>query len=310
MSSLTPIFPAVLPVFLLIGLGLLLRRVGFFTAASVEALSRLVFYVAVPCLLFDSIAKSELGQAFDSIVILSAWSLVAATAGALYLAGRSLAPELRGTFVQGVFRSNLAFVGLPLCEGAYGKEALAPAAIFLGLMVPIFNFFAVLVLLLPHHSGNSRQGLGTLGRSLALNPFIIGSGLGIVASAGQLQLPVALGTSVEWVGRIALPLALLALGGSLEFRRLQARTGLIALASALKLVLYPALFLGILVFFHRSGLLLKVPVILLATPTAVVSFITAREMKGSEDLAGGIVMATTLASAVSLPVWLWVLELF
>lgn len=310
MSVLSTILNAVLPVFFLIGLGFLLRRINFFTPVAVETLSRLVFYVAVPCLLFDSIARSDLGQAFDPLVIFSAWGLVAAFAFVFYLLGRGLAPPLRGTFAQGVFRSNLAFVGLPLCEGAYGPTALAPAAIFVGLMVPVFNLLAVLVLLLPHHQGWSRRGIGLLLKNLALNPFIIGSGLGIVAAAGQVTLPLALATGVEWVGRIALPLALLALGGSLEFRRLQTATRLIALAAAVKLVVYPLGFLVLLLFLQRSGLLLKVPVLLLATPTAVVSFISAREMNGSEELASGIVMATTLASALTLPAWLWVLEGF
>ena len=310
MTSLASILNAVLPVFLLIGLGFALRRLNFFTAASVEGLSRLVFYVAVPCLLYDAIADSELAETFDPVVALAAGALVSGLAGFFYLAGRRLSPPLRGSFVQGIFRSNLAFVGLPVAEGAYGPEALAPAAVFIGLMVPLFNFWAVLALLLPQHEAGSRRGLKALGKALALNPMIIGSGLGILASAARFQLPESLDLSVEWVGRIALPLALLSLGGSLQFERLRARTDLIALASVMKLAVYPALFLGGLLLFHRSGLLLKVPVLLLATPTAVVSYITAREMKGSEELAAGIIMATTLASAVTLPLWLWVLQRF
>jgi len=310
MSSFAAILQAVVPVFLLIGLGHLLRRLNFFTPALVEGLSRLVFYVAVPALLYDSISNSDLGRTFDWVVASTAWVLVSTIAFALYLASRRLKPDLRGSFVQGIFRSNLAFVGLPICEGAYGTPALAPAAVFIGLMVPLFNFLAVLVLLLPHHSGNLRNSLRPIARGLVTNPFIIGSGLGIAAAAAHFTLPALLGTSVEWVGRIALPLALLALGGSLKFKRLRAKTSLIALAASVKLIFYPALYLAGLLLFHRSGLLLQVPVILLATPTAVVSYITAREMKGSEELASGIVMATTLVSALTLPAWLWVLSHF
>jgi len=310
MSPSAGIIQAVVPVFLLIGLGFALRRLDFVSETVVDGLSRLVFYVAVPCLLFDSIAGSELAQTFDAAAVFWAWALVSGLALILFFFSRGLPPDLRGSFVQGVFRSNLAFVGLSICEGYYGKESLAPAAVFIGLMVPLFNFWAVLVLLLPHHAGNSRASLAALGRNLILNPFILGSGAGIAAAAFHLDLPPALDKAVEWVGQIALPLALLTLGASLHYHRLRAHSGLIALASGLKLIVYPLIYLIGLLLLHRSGLLLQVPVILLATPTAVVSYITAREMKGSEELASGIVMATTLASAVTLPVWLWALQYF
>ena len=310
MSSSASILQAVVPVFLLIGLGFFLRAIGFFTPAATEALSRLVFYVAVPALLYDSISGSDLARSFDWVVIATAWPLVTGVAFLFYLSSARLPPDLRGSFVQGTFRSNLAFVGLPIIEGAYGAEGLAPAAVFTGLMVPIFNFLAVLVLLLPHHSANSRQGLRAIARSIVLNPFIIGSGLGIAAAAAHFVLPKILHAAVQYVGQISMPLALLALGGSLEFRRLRSRLSLIAIAASFKLLIYPGLFLLGLTLFHRSGLLVKVPVFLLATPTAVASYIAAREMKGSEELASGIVLATTLVSIVTLPAWLWLLQYF
>jgi malate permease and related proteins len=310
MSSSAGIIQAVAPVFLLIGLGFFLRRIEFFTAFSVEALSGLVFYVAVPALLYHSIAESDLARSFDWVVILTAWPLVAGVTFLFYRFSVRLPPGERGSLVQGSFRSNLAFVGLPIIVGAYGPEGLAPAAVFTGLMVPLFNFLAVLVLLLPHHSADSRQGLSAIARSLVLNPFIIGSGLGIAAAATHFVLPEVINSAVNYVGQIALPLALLALGGSLEFQRLRARIGLIAIAAAFKLLIYPGLFLLSLTLCHRSGLLVKVPVFLLATPTAVVSFITAREMRGSEEMASGIVLATTLASVFTMPLWLYALQYF
>ena len=171
-----------------------------------------------------------------------------------------------------------------------------------------YNLLAVPLLTLPHRELSARSATVWLGaaRRIALNPLILGVAGGVLLSITGLALPPVLDRPVEMVGRTALPLALVCLGAGLDVRRLRADVVPALLVSVCKLILYPGLvWLGL----HRlgmSGADLQLPVILMASPVAVVSFIMAKEMRGDERLAGAIVIGSTLLSVVTTVAWLTV----
>ena len=300
------ILDIVLPVFLVIGLGRVLGASGMLNPTVNAHLTRLVFYVAAPALLLRSVARTPLGEAVQLDAIGATAGVTVGMVLVLYLAGLRMPPSRRGVFVQGAHRSNMVFVGLPVIVNACGEGVLGPAAVFIGFMVVVYNFLAVIVLVLPHRASDesawgawSKAGVKILG-----NPLILASGGGLVLSGFEIGLPVVADRSLELVGRIAMPLALLSVGASLDLRRLRTEVGATALVSLLKLVVYPGLVCGGLVLLGVTGDALLYPVLIMASPTAVVSFIMAQEMKGDENLAAAIVIGTTIASLLTISGWL------
>jgi predicted permease len=300
----------VLPIFAVIALGCVLRGVGLIPPAVEEALSRLVFNVAAPALLLRSTARVSLAEAVDVRMLAVLVAITVALALAVYAAAWRLPPARRGVLTQGANRSNMVFVGLPIVANAYGEAGLAGSAVIIGVMVVVYNLLAVLVLTLPHQTRSARSPAAWVDAAvLSLrNPLILGCAGGILWSVTGLGMPVAVDQSLELVGRVALPLALLTVGASLDLRRLSAEIGAAAMASGLKLAVYPAaVWLGLRAL-GLSGVTLAVPVLLMASPTAITSFVMAREMQGDERLAGAIVIGTTVASLATYVGWLALLR--
>jgi predicted permease len=301
----------ILPVFLIIGLGFLLRAVGFLGEAANDVLSRLVFYVAAPALLFHGTSQTPLHRSVNIPVLLLIAAVTLVIGFAVYFACAGTSPARRGVLAQGSHRSNMVFVGLPIITNAYGDSVLGPAAVMIGFLVVWYNFLAVLFLTLPHQRTSARSPKVWLNSAtkMLLNPLIIGCVSGMLVSAVGLKLPMSLIRALDLVGKTALPLALISVGGGLEFARLRAEMAAALTISAVKLIVYPAFVYAGLLLMHLSGIDLEVPVLLMATPAAVVSYIMAKEMEGDERLAGAIVIGSTSASILTISAWLFFFRL-
>jgi predicted permease len=296
----------ILPVFLIIGLGYVLRTAKFLQEDVNNALSRLVFYVAAPALLFHSTSQTPLQRSVNVQLLLLIAAVTFVIGFAVYIAGARSTPARRGVLAQGSHRSNMVFVGLPIIANAYGDSVLGPAAVLIGFMVIWYNLLAVLFLTLPHQQTSANLPSVWLGTAvkMAKNPLIIGCVGGMIVSAAGIGMPDALGKALGLVGRTALPLALISVGAGLEFGKLRAEMAGSVSASIMKLIVYPALVYAGLSMLNFEGVDLEVPVLLMASPTAVVSYIMAKEMKGDERLAGAIIIATTTASMLTISAWL------
>jgi predicted permease len=306
MNSLIEIVNIVLPVFLVIGLGYVLGAIGWMGPAASSWLSKLVFYVAGPILLFRSAALTPLSKALDLAAMGSIAVVTVLMAFAVYLACLHSAPSRRGVLAQGSVRTNQVFVGLPVIDNAFGPSVLGPAAVLIGLMVPVYNLLAVLVLALPHHAENpgNRDLWKNATLDIARNPLILGTMAGVLFSALSLPIPTAIDRSLELVARMALPAALLSVGASMDLGRVRMEILPTTVTSVIKLIVYPAAIYVCLGMFGVTGVERQFVVLIYASPTAVVSAIMAREMKGDEQLAASIVIGTTIASLFTLSAWI------
>ncbi|MFC1572127.1 AEC family transporter [Candidatus Eisenbacteria bacterium] len=301
----------VLPVFLVIGLAYGLRRSGFLQISWTAGLSRLVFYVAAPALLFQSTAQHSFdwGVSIPTLLVVAGIAVVVGLG--VYGVARNLPPERRGVLAQGASRSNTVFVGLPLVLNAFGETALARASVVIAFMVVVDNLLSVCLLTLPHeqHSGR-KPGLGwhtTL--QILRNPLILGCGGGILYSSLGLELPVSLDRALALIGRTAAPLGLVCVGAGLQLRSLRPELPGVAVTAAVRLVFHPLLTYIGLRLIGVEGLDLGVPVLLMACPTAIVSYIMAREMGGDAQFGAAIVIGTTVLSFLTLIGWIALLRL-
>lgn len=290
----------VLPIFLVIGLGTLLKKLRLFDEVFLQQTNRLVYVVFLPLLLFYKIGKADFSSFFNAPLVIGSCLVIALgfSLSYIYSGKRGYSAAVQGSFSQGAFRGNLAYIGLAICLNAYGEVGLTKAGILMGFLVPILNLFAILALLLPHR-GRSDEKTPNLMTQTILNPLIIASFLGIIWSYWSLPIPIIIDRSISITTGLALPLALLAIGGSFSLERLKGDLVLAGIATTIKLAVLPLLAFLLLVPMGVSGSDLGIGILIAGTPAATATYIMAQQMKGDAELAGSIVMLSTLASAFS-----------
>ncbi len=299
----------VLPIFLVIGLGTLLKHFNLVDEPFLRQTNRLVYVIFLPLLLFYKIGTADFSHFFNGPLVIGS-SLVIVLGfflTYLYSGWRQYPASLRGSFCQGSFRGNLAYIGLAICLNAYGEDGLTKAGILMGFLVPVLNLFAILALLLPHQ-GKDKEKTPSLIVQTLLNPLIIASFFGIIWSYWNLPIPLIIDHSLKITTGLTLPLALMAIGGGFSFAQLKGDLIHAGLASSVKLVLLPLLALLLLVPLGVAGADLGIGILMAGTPAATATYIMAQQMRGDAELAGSIVMLSTLASAFSYTVLLLIFK--
>ena len=176
--------------------------------------------------------------------------------------------------------------------------------------VPLYNIAAVLILSFtgPDAKGFDKKSLMKSLKGIITNPIIISIALGMLSSACRIHYPVIISKTVSNIAILATPLALIGLGAGFEGRKalkLLAPTGV---ATVLKLVVWPALFLPLAVHFGFTGEKLVAILIMLGSPTTVSCYIMAKNMNHEGTLTSSVVVATTFLSSVTLTVFLFILR--
>ncbi len=294
----------VVPVFAVISLGYGIRLKGLVDGEFFKQVNGLLFYICLPLLLFYKTGTADFSANFNLGLVVATSGAVGCGFSAAWLYGRwkRFKPPVQGAFCQGSFRGNLAYIGLAIVYNAYGDIGLTRAAVLLGFLVPVFNFFAILALTLPGQQQQRDYRKITL--LIVGNPLIIGSLLGIGWSVLQLPMPVILERTLAISTDMTLPLALLSIGGSFSLTKLKGDIWITATAAAMKLILLPLLTAALMVLFSVSGLDFGVGLLMAGAPTAIATYIMAEQMGADGELAGAIVVMATGLSALSYTVLL------
>lgn len=301
MSSFLFTLDAVLPVFLLILTGIVLRKFSIIDDNFNSRSSKLVFTVALPALVFQKISRTDFRAVFNGREILFIVLLV--TGGFLlifFMSGFFIKDGAsRGAFVQGAFRSNIAIVGLAIIVNIFGDSGAARTAIALVFIFPMYNIYAVLALLIPLRKGDVHPGPVIL-KAIATNPLILAVIVAFPFSLFHIPTGHIVNSFIDYLARMTLPLALIGVGGALSFSSFRKGWGL-ALGSALiKLLFYPLVCGAILLSAGFRGEPLVVILLMLGSPSAVSSYVMADAMGSDRDLAANIILLTTLGSVLSL----------
>lgn len=297
MENLVTSFEAVLPLFLCILLGMLLRRIGMLEESVRLSLNKLCFKVFLPIYLFNNIyGIKDIRQAFDlKLILFACLGLIVAFCVLMLVIPRVEKENARrGVMIQAMFRSNFALFGLPLAETLCG-EMIGPTSLLLGLTVPIFNVLAVISL---ETFRGGKPSVKKILRGIATNPLIIASLLGIVfyclKTYAGLILPAALhqATLVK-LGNVATPLSLVALGSQFIISSVKQFRFQLFLTVLVRLVILPVTMVGIGVALGFRNEFLVPLMIMFGAPTAVSSYPMAQQMGGDGDLAASAVVFTS-----------------
>ncbi len=291
------------PVFLVIGLGAALQRFKLVPRDFLKDANKLAYWVGLPALLVHDLSASPLAfgaaRSMLGVTILGAFCAVAVG----YLAARLLRiPALSvGTFVQGSFRGNLAFMGLPIIAAfpnvtlASGLSTRTAAILIIGPVMVLYNVLAVTVLLLSQHAFGPAVIKPFL-KQLVTTPPLVASVVGIGLAESGLHLPGFLDFTLKSLGDMALPLGMLGIGGALVTSKMGASWRPSLGAALIKALVTPACGLLIARWFGLSLPELRIVLIFLAAPTAIISYPMAVELKGDLSIAAGSIVISTLLS--------------
>ena len=300
------IISTIIPIFIIIFLGLFAKQRGFITPDFLHQGNRLVYYIAIPAMIFSSISKAALKTQMNFAVIsITLTSLVVIAAVATGITRfLKIKRSSKGSFIQSSFHGNLGYIGLAVAFYYLGDGGFVKAAILSGFVMILQNIMAVIIL--QYHKGNNKDRpkmFDTMKKTMA-NPVILSALAGILFSLSNIQMPLIIDRALEILKGMALPLALLIIGASLSFEKIKPRFLNVLVSSFLKVIIPPAI--GLLLFKVLSiapedylpGL------ILLASPTATLTYIMAKEIGGDPDFAVAAISICTIISGFTYGLWL------
>jgi len=299
------------PIFCILGLGILFKRIGWVTEEFAKLGSELVFKVTLPCLLFVKLAQTDFRNGLPIGLIVYA---LVATIVLFLILDRIIAPRLpqpldRGVFVQGAYRSNMGIIGLAFCLSAFGESVVTIASIYLAVLTTLFNVLAVITLTRHQDQQVNRGGIGKVLVGILKNPLILAICAGVIISLSGIQVSKILLNTGSYFAQMTLPLALLCAGASIRLREFQASPPLYWSVVA-KLLLMPLLITAGGILFGLRGESLGVLYLMCAAPTAAASYPMAQAMKANHHLAAAIIAATSLGSMISTTVGIFLLRSF
>lgn len=298
------------PIFLLVILGIGLKRIQLINDTFIQSASALVFSIGLPTLLFMNIAQNSLGDVINIKLIgiglistLFIFILLVLTAPIFVKQKRD-----RGVFIQGGFRGNLGIVGLAFCLNAYGDAGAATVSIYMAILTILYNILAVGILTKTLADDKDSQLLKTILLNILKNPIVISIALALLFSATSLTISPVLQQTGNYISDLTLPLALICIGGSISLKELRLSSFTATATTIAKLVVAPAIMIAAALPFGFSSMELGIVFLMASAPTATASYIMVQAMKGNGTLAANIVVMTTLGSVITVSAGIVVLR--
>lgn len=291
------------PLFAKISFGFALRQMKILTERSLRELNALVFRVLLPILLFSNLYRTDFAAIESFRLLWFAVLIILAMFGSYMLIIPLLIKDnpKRGVLVQGICRSNFIFFGMPMAATLFGGTSAGIASLMVGIVVPLLNMTSVIAL--EFFRGN-RPNYPKILMGIVKNPIIIGGALGLIFTVSGMRLPAFLEQFLFEIAAIATPIALIVLGGSVTFSSVKLNRRALVIGVLNRLVIVPAVGVTIAILANFRGLELVLLMSMLASPSAVSSFAMAQQMDGDADLAGQMVVFTTVFSLFTLFFWI------
>ncbi|ODC04692.1 hypothetical protein BFW38_15310 [Terasakiispira papahanaumokuakeensis] len=293
------------PVFLVIVLGIVLKRLAFPAASFWPELERLIYYFLFPAMLVARLSQANLSEV-PVAPVMATVVLTLVLMSALIILTRPWLASTAASFTsvyQGGMRFN-TYVGLAVVAQLYGDAEIALAAVIIAVMIPLLNVFCVLIF--AFYTGDDKPSLGPTLKALSRNPLIVSCFIGIALNVMGIGLPGWSAPFAEMIARTALPLGLMAVGVGLNLMALREAHWPLLCACLLKLIVMPLVAALIATWLGLAVDQRAVVLLFMALPTASSAYILARQLGGDTDLMAAIITAQTLLAMVTLPLMLGV----
>ncbi|OCK56633.1 AEC family transporter [Bradyrhizobium sp. LMTR 3] len=298
------VISALLPVFLLIVLGFVLKRSLMRLDTQWHGLERLTYYVLFPTLLIQTLVKADLSSVpvagVGGALMLSAlvMSLLCLALRPLFSRWNIDGPAFTSIF-QGATRWQ-TFVALAISSNLFGHTGLALASVAMVAIIPLVNVFSVSVL--AHYATPEKQSLRAIVMTVLTNPLIWACAVGLAVNVTHLPLPQVWHDVAEALGRSSLGIGLLVTGAGLQLAGMFRPSLAASIAVFLKLILMPVLGVALALWFGISGSSLVIVAVCSAVPTSSSAYVLARQMGGDAPLLAQIITLQTILAAITMPI--------
>lgn len=303
------IFESILPIFLLVLLGALLKRWPLIDDSLWGGLEQFGYYVLFPTLLFETLAKADFSSMDTGAVSVSALLAVGIMSALVLTLWHPLnrlgveGPAFTSIF-QTATRWN-GFMALAIAEKLSGPAGLTVVAVVMAVIIIPLNVINVGVVI--WFSGNGRN-LKHFALKLISNPIILGSALGVLVNIAGIDVYEPIMTAVELVASASLGLGLIMVGAGLRIMDALNPQPNVILGSVLKLLVFPAVMAGTALLFGVEGDILVMLILSAAVPTAMNGYILAKQMGGDAPLYAATATVQTVAAVFTIPLVLYLVR--
>ncbi len=310
MNNIILAFSVVFPLMLQMTIGYILKRRKIVDTNSLNVMNKLVFRVFLPLLLFLNIYSLEPEEAMNkengTLLLLAALGVIFIAAMMHFLIPLFVKDKKKcSVMIQGIFRSNLVLFGIPIAASLYGENRIGIVSLLAAFIVPLFNILAVIVL--EYYRGGKVSYRKVL-LNIIKNPLIIASAIAFILLMLRIQIPELLLSPLSSLSKVATPLAFIVLGGTFQFSRINANLKYLFVVVLGKLILFPLAVIAAAIALGFRGEALVALIGVTASPTAVSSFTMAVEMDADGELAGQIVIFTSIISIITLFLLVYLLK--
>lgn len=316
MNNLIESLNATMPIFIIIVIGFILKKIGMLDDEFADKANVFVYKITLPAMLLNNMMECNIKQSFDGkyvlyCVIVTLISILLIWQGSrLFLKDKTIV----GEFVQASYRGSAAILGLALVESISGNTTMAPLMI-LG-SVSLYNIFAAIVLIFEAEEKGNRKDLTDLRQkkiknsmiSICKNPIILSILGGIILSYFEVKFPVILDKTVNHIGSLTTPLALIVIGIGFEGRKAVKKVKPAIVATVIKLIIQPLIFLPFAVWMGFSIDKIVAVLVMLGAPTTATSYIMSKNMGHEGTLSSSVIVLTTLFSAFTITAWIFLLK--
>ena len=311
MDNIIVSFNVIAPVFFLMVLGyFLVNYTSLADGKLTKQANAIVFKIFLPCMLFYNVYQSDIGSEIHSRIRLCIWA--AGGLLILFVLLCLIVPRIvtlenqQGVVIQGIFRSNYVIFGVAVVQNMYGPKSTMTAAILSAILVPMYNFLAVVALSI--FVEKRENDLKKIILYIIKNPLIISSVLGIIFSLLGIRLPTAVDTTVQDLAKLSTPIAFMILGGDLDFSKVKGNLKTAFVVLTIKLVILPLIMIPMVVMMGYRDADLLSGVLAYQTPVAVSSYIMAQQAGADGQLAGQLVVFSSVLSIFTLFVTIFILR--
>ena len=318
---------ATLPIFFLMVLGYLFNKVGVIDEKAATWMNKFVFKIALPVLLFEDLAEQDFAGTWNGKFVFFCFVttllsiLVITLISKLFIKNKGE----RGEFIQGCYRSSAALLGIAFIHNIYGEGSTGMAPLMIIGSVPLYNIFAVIILMVTapksvvlgrytNEGDNSasikRELIKKTAFGIVKNPILIGISCGLLWSLFKIPMPKIMGTMVKNIGALSTPMGLMSMGATFEFAKAAKKIKPTIAASFIKLFALVGIFMPIAITMGFRNEQIIALLVMLGSATTVSSFVMSKNMGHDGTLSSSIVMMTTFGCSFSLTFWLFVLKTF
>ncbi len=298
----------VLPLFVVMSIGYLSRKVKLIDDSGVGVVNRLVFWVFLPAILFVSVYETDLKEVFNIPLIL--FSVLGTTV--VFVVSFILVPKLEkkrdrcGVVIQGLIRGNEVYFGFPIVVSLIGAQYLGLMSIVVAFAVIFYNGYSIFAL--EYFKGDTVDKKEIF-KNLITNPFILATFFAVAMNLVGIVIPDVLMTGIRSLASVATPLALFLLGASFNFTSTKGYLNEVIWTTIFRLIIIPGIVIALSILMGFSSAEVVILFVTFGVPTAVASYSMARQLNADYELASQIVVYTSSFAILTVFIWTIVLQM-